>query len=136
MSRIPWRFYDPVLLEEYVWPVNPYQDGGSHSIEKESVYVANVANYRNSAGVDSVGTVIYSKGISLSSFSYTGFVYTEEHLDTMNYWVSKDYAIELTDDLGQHHLILVESFGTERVRSRQSPFKHGYAFSGIILQEL
>ena len=136
MSRIGWQLYDPVTTELYPWPVNPYQDNGSHSIIKESNYTAAAASYRDGLNIDRIGTVVHSRGVNMEPFSYTGRTYSDAELTALSGWFEKDYAVQLTDDLGRTYLILVENFSFERIRARHSPYKHSYNVSGIVLEEL
>lgn len=136
MSRRGWQFIDPLTDEVYVWPVNPHTDSGSHAIEKNVEWDVRAGSHRTAAGAHQISTIVFSKGRNLERFSYSGFVYDQDQLEAMNEWISKDYAIEMVDDLGRVFVILVEEFSTSRVRSRQSPWKHEYNFSGIVLDRI
>lgn len=136
MARIPWYFHDPVLDETYAWPVNPSEDNGSNTISKASKFQVQAGMHRNSAGIDDISTIMMQGGKDLESFSYSGNIYNQQQLEAFEYWCEKDYAVELTDDLGRTWSVLIESFSTQRVRSNQNPYKHSYQMTGIILEEL
>lgn len=136
MARRGWSFYDPLTDDLYVWPVNPHTDSGSHAISKNPGYSVKAGSHRNASGFDEISTIVYSTGPDIERFSYSGFVYTEDHLEKMIEWCSKDYAVELTEDLGRTFLIIIENFNLKRVRSRQTPWKHSYDFSGYVLDRL
>ena len=132
MSRIPWVFTDPVTSDVYVLPVNPNSDGGSFGVEKTIAYsaVAGCSQFSNR------NILIYTTGIGMGSFSYSGNLYTAEHLLAFEDWFSRDYPFEIEDDLGRRILAVVESFDLKRARTRHHLWKHSYTFSGSVLEEL
>ena len=136
MSRIGWVLYDPHTDETYTLPVNPYEDSGSFTITKTVGYQSAAATYQTPSGYDDVGTVVFATGTDLMPFSFKGRVYNQTDKATLESWVSKDYPIEMRDDLLRNYLIIVEEFSLSRVRSKQNPFKHEYNFSGFVLEEL
>lgn len=136
MARSAWRFIDPITTEEYAWPVNPREDSGSHTITRSTNYVSAAAQRRTSANVDTIDTVIHQKNMEQQTFSYTGYVYNQQQYDALESWASKDYAVELYDDLGRGFLIYTTDISFSRVRSNQNPYKHDYTFTGIILERI
>lgn len=135
MSRTAWKFTDPETLEEYLFPVNPFQDSGV-SYNKNFRYLASITARKSGFGLDTISTVINQSHIDVKTPSYTGYTYTEEQFDNMQYWANKNYPVELSDDLGRSWLIRIRSFKPERVRSRSFPYKHRYVLEFIILEEL
>lgn len=137
MARVGWNFYDPDTDETFVFPVNPYQDSGSHAITKAVDWeVSSGDHYDPVAGEHRVSTLISSKGAEPERFAYVGRVYTQQELEDLQFWCAKDYPIELTDDLLRSWLVMVESLDLTRVKSRQYYYKHEYKFTGIVLEEL
>jgi hypothetical protein len=136
MAKVSWRFEDPVLLETYIWPVNPNQDNGSGGITKSFAYESVSAYRRTDAGEDTIGTVIFEANVNQRTFSYSGFFYNQEDYDNMMEWAYKKYPLELWDDLGRGLLVYTQKVATKRVRSRQNIYKHSYTINGIILEEL
>ena len=61
MAREAWRLWDDRLSEEFVFSVNPSSDGGSFGVVRPVAYKSVCASYRDSLGVDRVGTVVFAK---------------------------------------------------------------------------
>lgn len=136
MSRIAWRFYDPDTTEEYVWPVNPNVDSGSHARSKNLAYSSVAGSYQNGLNSHHIGELINVQNVEQSSFSYDGNVYNVDQLIALEEWVNKDHAVHLTDDLDRTFVVYLSKISFNRVRSRQYPYKHSYNISGIILEEI
>lgn len=134
--RKAWVFYDPLDDTEYRWEVNPSQDSGSLGIVKDIGFSAMAGMHQTASGYDDISAIVSSNGPSLRTLSFSGATLTKGQLDSMNFWSSKPYPIELTDDLGRTFEILVKTFTTARVRSRMYPWKHSYNFEAIVLREL
>lgn len=134
--RVAWTFTDPVTTEVYRWEVNPREDAGSHSINRTVGYATQAGMRRGTGGDDRMDTILFESNVQQETFSYTGYVYTAQHYAIMVDWCSRDYPLQLTDDLGRSWLVMVTQFTPSRVRSRQSRYKHAYTFSGIVLEEL
>jgi len=133
MAREAWRLWDDRLSEEFVFSVNPSSDGGSFGVVRPVAYKSVCASYRDSLGVDRVGTVVFAKPDEQERFSFNGSVIFEGQRDDMLVWFSKGYPLVLTDDLGRQFRVFTESFDLKRVRSRQFPFKCDYSWSGLVL---
>lgn len=134
--RIPWKFTDPDTLDELYLSINPKDDQGSFGIQKN-------IGYSNMAGTKSLGpgmrdsaALVYAAGTELEVVSYGGNLYQEVQLDDLLTWFSKDYPIEIEDDLGRKNLIMIETFDVSRVRSAKYMWKHSYTFTGIVLEYL
>lgn len=137
MARTGWVFYDIIEDETYIMPVNPYQDNGSHNIERDTKYEVNAGMYRDSSDNDRMSTIVAFQSNGVPRFSYAGRVYDQDQLEALEAWSSKDYPINMTDDLGRSYSVLIDKFTLDsRVRSAGSPYKHEYTLSGIILEEL
>lgn len=137
MARTPFQFYDSIEDETYVWPVNPYQDNGSHNIEREVKYEVNAGMYQDNSGNDRISTIIGFQADSVPRFSYAGRVYDQAQLEAMEEWAAKDYPINMSDDLGRTYSVLIDKFTLDaRARVRHRPFKHEYTLTGIILEVL
>lgn len=137
MSRVAWRFTDPVTSDEYFLPVNPKADSGSHAIVKNVRYQASASTYTDNGNNIRVNdTVAQSAPFEQEAFFYTGFTYTKAQLDAMKLWTEKNYPWQMRDDLGREFMIYVETFNIERVRSRSYRWKHSYTFTGIVLEEI
>lgn len=135
MLRIPWRLYDPVLATEYFIPVNPNKDSGSFSIKPNLTYsvMAGISDPANDA---ESAAVIYAPGFEVEPFSYSGNVYTEQDLLDLETWLTKDYPIQIRDDLDRNMLVIIEGYDIERVRTRHHRWKHAYSFTGFVLEEV
>ena len=133
MAREAWRLWDDRLSEEFVFSVNPSSDGGSFGVVRPVAYKSVCASYRDSLGVDRVGTVVFAKPDEQERFSFNGSVIFEGQRDDMLGWFSKGYPLVLTDDLGRQFSVFTESFDLKRVRSRQFPFKCNYSWTGLVL---
>lgn len=137
MSRIAWRFYDPVTFEEYFLPVNPREDSGSFSISKGTKYEVATSTYVDNSNTLRVNdTVIQDSPSEQEGFAYSGTIYTKDQYDAFTLWFDKDYPWQIRDDLGREILVIVDKFSTDRIRSNKFRWKHGYNFSGIILEEI
>ena len=134
--RIAWTFTDPVTSEIYRWEVNPREDAGSNAINRTVGYSSMAGMHRGANGEDRMDTILFESNVQQQTFSYTGAVYTSQQYAIMEDWCSRDYPLQLTDDLGRSWLVMVTQFTPARLRSRQSPYKHSYTFSGIVLEEL
>jgi hypothetical protein len=134
--RIAWELYDPITDETYYMPVNPYEDGGSHAINRTVNYAARSGMYLNDAGVDCISTILSYSQRNFETFNYVGKTYNELEHGTLEDWVNKDYPIYLTDDLGRIWLVMLESFVIRRLPTmKNKPFKHEYTLTGFVLQE-
>lgn len=136
MSRTPWQLYDPVTTEEYSWPVNPNTDNGSHNVTRQTGYEVYVGMRQTASGDDRIDSIVFVTGDGPSRFSYSGFVYDQSQLESLEGWANKDYDVILTDDLGRQFSVIIDKFELERVRSNKKPYKHSYTFSGFILSEI
>lgn len=135
-GRRGWRFYDPILDETYVFPVNPNADSGSNARSRSVAYIDVAGSRQNSLGNHTIDTIMYTTGIEQSTFSYDGNVYDIDQFNALNNWANKGRPIHMIDDLGRELLVYITKLTFSRVRSRQNPFKHSYNLSGIILEEL
>jgi hypothetical protein len=121
----------------YVLPVNPSEDSGSHAIRKNTGFETKSGLYQDSFGVDYIGSIVFFTNFEVEKFSYSGKTYNEQDHLAMESWMSKDYPVELTDDLGRTWLILTESFTISRIRGNvRNPFKHQYNWTGFVLEEI
>jgi len=136
MSRIPWRFEDPITLDIYTLPVNPNTDNGSNAYARSFSYEVVAGSYQTAAGDDTIDTMVFESNVEQKTFSYKGFVYNKEEYDNFNEWASKSYPFEMYDDLNRGWLVYIKSFQYSRVKSNQFPYKHAYEMQGIILQDL
>ena len=137
MARKAWSFYDSIEDETYIFPVNPNSDDGSNAIIKTIDYSASVSNYVDTSGIVHIGSnVNFAKPNEQMKFAYSGLIYTKEQYKDMERWSSLPYPIEMTDDLSRTFLIYIETFSTERVRSRNFPWKHSYKIAGLVLAEV
>lgn len=135
--RVPWSLYDPELDEIYYLPVNPYDDAGSHAINKQVAFETASGFYQDSLGADHVGTIASIGQPDLELFNYTGKTYQQTDHEALESWVAKDYPVHLTDDLGRSWVVLLENFSVRRLRTtKRTPFKHEYSLTGFIIQEL
>jgi hypothetical protein len=133
MSRVAWKFEDPVTSDVYFLPVNPKADTGSNARTRELAYSVNAGLRQQGDGVDTIDNLVYESNKPQRPFAYEGFAYTKEQYDAWNEWANKGYPILMTDDLGREFTVYITSLLWSRVRSRQFPYKHSYKFSGIIL---
>ena len=137
MSRIPWRFADPVTSDVYYLPVNPLDDNCSGVISKQTKYEVPVSTYVSKYGDLKVDDVVAQDAPSeIRRFSYKGTLYTRGEYMAFMEWFSKPYEWELRDDLGREFLVFAESFEPERQRSAKFVWKHSYVIAGIIIREL
>lgn len=134
--RIPWKFTDPDTLDELYLSINPKEDQGSFGVQKS-------VGYSNMSGTKSLGpgmmdsaALVYALGAELEVVSYGGNLYQESQLGDLLTWFSKDYPIEVEDDLGRRNLIMIETFEVFRARSAKYKWKHSYTFTGIVLEYL
>ena len=136
-ARIAWRLYDPVLDTEYLMPVNPYSDDGSHAIINGVGYQSASGFYEDSLGNAQVGTIVFGTPGELETFRYSGKVYNILDYSNLEAWTMKDYSVYLTDDLGRIFEIIIDRFETRRLRtSTLYPYKHEYTLSGFVLGEV
>lgn len=135
-ARIGWRFYDPVTEEVYGLEVNPYEDAGSHTKTKTTAYEIEAGSHQGVLGEHRIDTLIFETNVERSPFKYNGRVYTDEQYAKIEEWAAKDYAIHIIDDLGREFKVWINGITWDRVRSRQSRYKHTYALDGIILEEI
>lgn len=136
MARTAWKLEDTVLAETYFLPVNPHTDDAGMALSKVSTYQVVAATYQDSSLNDRIGTLIQLAPDEQVKFGYTGNVYNKAELEAWEYWASKPYPIEMTDDLGRTFLVYLESFQPSRVRSRQYPWKHSYKLTGWVFAEI
>lgn len=137
MSRISWTLYDPELDEEYNLPVNPYEDGGSFAISKGVGYETVSGMYQDSLGNDRIGTIVFGTPDPLETFNFSGRTYDDAQHTEMERWAAKNEPVHLTDDLGRTWEILIDRFEPRRLPTmKNSPYKHSYTLSGIVLSEI
>ena len=64
---LPICLWDDRLSEEFVFSVNPSSDGGSFGVVRPVAYKSVCASYRDSLGVDRVGTVVFAVAAAVQS---------------------------------------------------------------------
>lgn len=124
MAVVRWVFEDPVLLETYVFDVNP-SEGGSPGFEKRF-------EFQETTAPDGK-TLIFEGQDTPQNITFSGTILTESHYNAFVEWYSKRYQIKVTDDLGREFMILIKSFKPERVRAVSHPWKHKYTVEAAIL---
>lgn len=124
MAVVKWRFEDPVLLETYIFEVNP-NDGGSPQYAKNLIYT-------NTSAPD--GAVIAFEGREKPKvLEWSGILLTEDQFNAYVEWYLKKYQIIVTDDLGREFSVIIESFAPKRQRAVHYPWKHSYSVKATIV---
>ena len=134
--RVPWVFTDPVTSDVLHLSINPKEDQGSFAIQKQVSYSNTSGVKRPTPSTPESATVIYAMGAEPSIVSYAGNLYTQQQLTDLQTWFTKEYPIQIEDDLGRKNLVMIETFEVTRVRSGNHPWKHSYTFTGVILETL
>jgi hypothetical protein len=121
---VRWTLQDLSTLETYQFPVNPREDD-TPGWEKNF-------QYTNTSAPD--GRVIVTEGRdNVRRGGFSGIIYTEGQYNALYSWWDKRNQLQLTDDLGRSHKIILESFRAKRKRSFQHPWRHDYEVTYVIV---
>lgn len=122
--RVPWRFYDPTVPEEWELQVNP-NDGGTPANKK-------TITYQNTSAPDGL-TLMFEGRDEVEQLAFSGVLLHQEQLQLFQTWFKKRHQVRLTDDLGRVFWVYITSFEPKRVRSRSHPWKHQYQATATVL---
>lgn len=121
---VRWTFSDPSTLETWTFTINPREDN-TPGFEKNHTYA-------NTSAPD--GKVLVFEGRdNVRRGGFSGVLLTEEHYNTLHTWWDKRNQIEVTDDLGRSHSIIIEKFLPKRRRSQRYPWAHDYEVEYVVV---
>lgn len=122
LIRVPWVFqqlHDPDVYEFAINPLNARMPSVQRIYTKQ----------KTSSGRD----VVFQGRDPAQTMGFSGTILTEEHLEIMDVWFSKEKQISITDDLGQQYWVYLTSFNASRNYSSQFPWRHEYSAEATVL---
>lgn len=125
MSRVGWKFYDPVTLEEITLEINPK--------EADSPVMSKNISYQSPAA-PGAGVIAQEGRQKPKTMTFTGTTLTEDQYNVWVEWFNKPYQIKLTDDLLRDFWIYITDFQPKRVRSIKYPWRHEYTVNCFVVE--
>lgn len=122
LVRVPWVFqqlHDPDIYEFAVNPLTARMPGVQKTFAKQ----------KTASGKE----VIFQGRDLVKTMAFSGTILTEEHLEVMDVWFSKEKQVSITDDLGQQYWVYLTSFNASRNYSSQFPWRHEYSAEATVL---
>lgn len=102
---------------ELTLPINP-NAGGSPQVSKNLAISQNV-------GPGRVNIVQEGQAVA-PTMPFSGFILTQEHYESLEYWFSKRIVIRITDDLGRRFVGIFSAYSPQRVRKPYNPWYHTF----------
>lgn len=122
--RVPWKFDDPVTLEQYSFEVNPNEHQQPQRRKKIVTEDTCAPDGR---------TILFEGRREVKKTTWSGIILTQEQFDEFDTWFEKPYQVKLTDDRGQEYWVYLESWEPTRQRAQHYPWKHQYSMTAYIL---
>lgn len=121
---VKWKFDDLTDSTTAQFEINP-NEGGSFPYEKNITSQSTLAPGGK--------TLLFEGARAVPEVTFSGTILTQTQYNTMVTWFSKMHQIRITDDLGRAYMCYIKQFDAKRVRARQSPWKHSYVCTVILV---